>query len=261
MHSDDFNGCAELVQKGDDVRFRAAMASPVAARAVLFPLYALNVEVARAPWVTSEAMIAEMRLQWWYDVLEAIVQGEPVNRHSVATPLAEILTPAQAKDLQQMVEARRWDIYKDPFEDQTALETYIRDTSAVLVRVAAQRLDNNISDQGLEAVEQYGWAMGCANYLNAIPALLAQKRIPLVDGRPEGVAQLATLGLDSLSKARQKARFVTKAASPALLAGWDCEAVLKQAIQHPDRVIDGLAPVNPLASSLRLMWQATTHRY
>ena len=35
------------------------MAAPVAARRVLFPLYAFNVEVARAPWVTQEAMIAE----------------------------------------------------------------------------------------------------------------------------------------------------------------------------------------------------------
>ena len=167
MHSDDFNACAELVQKGDDVRFRAAMASPVAARAVLFPLYALNVEVARAPWVTSEAMIAEMRLQWWYDVLEAIVQGEPVNRHSVATPLAEILTPAQAKDLQKMVEARRWDIYKDPFEDQTALETYIRDTSAVLVRVAAQLWMMIFPIRGLRPLSTMGgqWAVRTTSML------------------------------------------------------------------------------------------------
>ena len=53
-----FEACAALVEKADPLRFRAAMAAPVPARKVLFPLYAFNIEVARAPWVTQEAMIA-----------------------------------------------------------------------------------------------------------------------------------------------------------------------------------------------------------
>ena len=67
--------CADLVQRGDPDRFAAAMAAPVAARKVLFPLYAFNLEVARAPWVTEEPMIAEMRLQWWRDALGEIGGG------------------------------------------------------------------------------------------------------------------------------------------------------------------------------------------
>ena len=72
---DDLNACAALVERGDPVRFRAAMASPMAARRVLFPLYAFNLEVARAPWVTQEPMIARMRLQWWRDALAEIAAG------------------------------------------------------------------------------------------------------------------------------------------------------------------------------------------
>ncbi len=45
--SDDVNACAAIVQRGDPDRFMATMAAPVAARRVLFPLYALNVEIAR----------------------------------------------------------------------------------------------------------------------------------------------------------------------------------------------------------------------
>ena len=62
--TNDINGCAGLVQRGDADRFMAIMAAPVSARAVLFPLFAMNIEVSRAPWVTQESMIAEMRLQW-----------------------------------------------------------------------------------------------------------------------------------------------------------------------------------------------------
>lgn len=70
--------CAALVARGDPDRFAAIMAAPPAARARLFPLYAFNLEVARAPWVTKEPMIAEMRLQWWRDVL-----AEPIPRKNV----------------------------------------------------------------------------------------------------------------------------------------------------------------------------------
>jgi phytoene/squalene synthetase len=63
--------CAALVERSDPDRFRVAMAAPPAAREVLFPLYAFNLEVARAPWATREPMLAEMRLQWWRDQVEA----------------------------------------------------------------------------------------------------------------------------------------------------------------------------------------------
>jgi phytoene synthase len=41
------NACAALVERSDPDRFRATMAAPVAARRVLFPIYAFNVEVTR----------------------------------------------------------------------------------------------------------------------------------------------------------------------------------------------------------------------
>lgn len=59
----DLTACAGLVERGDPDRFRAVMAVPVAARRILFPIFAFNIEVSRAPWVTQETVIAEMRLQ------------------------------------------------------------------------------------------------------------------------------------------------------------------------------------------------------
>ena len=83
--------CANLVAKGDPDRFAATMAAPVAARRVLFPFYAFNLEVARAPWVTQEPLIAEMRLQWWADALDEIARGGPVRRHEVTDALGRSL--------------------------------------------------------------------------------------------------------------------------------------------------------------------------
>ena len=117
MTSDSWIRCAEIVEQGDPVRFSAAMASPLAARKVLFPLYAFNIEVSRAPWLTKEPMIAEMRLQWWRDVLEEIAQEKPVRAHEVSTALAGVIDPKGAEALDALVAARRWDIYDEAFED------------------------------------------------------------------------------------------------------------------------------------------------
>src|SRR5210317_1238100 len=105
----DVLACAAIVEKGDPERFAAVMASPLPARRVLFPLYAFNVEVSRAPWVTQETMIAEMRLQWWRDALEEIAEGKPVRRHEVTQPLAGFIDAQGAEILDRLVAARRWD--------------------------------------------------------------------------------------------------------------------------------------------------------
>ena len=102
VFDDDVKACAALVQRADPDRFRATMAAPVSARSVLFPVYALNVEVARAPWVTQESMIAEMRLQWWRDALQQIAEGTAVRRHEVVTPLSRVLSPHLAGILMNM---------------------------------------------------------------------------------------------------------------------------------------------------------------
>ena len=246
------DACAALVQRGDPDRFAAVLAAPVAARARLLPLYALNLEVARAPWVSTEPMIAEMRLQWWRDVV-----AEPTPRaHEVAAPLhALILEAGLPPDvLDRMIEARRWDIYRDPFEDQAAMDAYLEDTGAGLMWLSACAL--GAQPQAEAAVRSYGWAAALAQYLRAIPELAARGRVPLVDGRPQAVTQLALRGLIRLNAARKAT--VPRALRPALLAGWQAEGLLKQAARDPAAVAEGRLQLSDFARRGRLLWQATT---
>jgi phytoene/squalene synthetase len=113
----DTQACAALTERGDPDRFAATMALPVGVRARLFPLWAFNIEVARAPWVSTEPLIAQMRLQWWHDALEEIAADGFVRRHEVVTPLALWLTPEQARRLQALVAARHSDTETTPFAE------------------------------------------------------------------------------------------------------------------------------------------------
>ncbi|MFY9244816.1 MAG: squalene/phytoene synthase family protein, partial [Roseicyclus sp.] len=110
--------CADLVARGDPDRFRATMAGPLAARRVLFPLYAFNIEVSRAPWVTGEPIIAEMRLQFWRDVIEELAAGRPPRAHEVIAPLAQAIPQSVIGGLDRLVAARQWDIYSEAFADR-----------------------------------------------------------------------------------------------------------------------------------------------
>ena len=251
--------CAELVARGDPDRFRATMAAPLAARRVLFPLYAFNIEVSRAPWVTEEPLIAEMRLQFWRDVVEEIATGKPPRAHEVAQPLAEAIPADLIGPLDALVAARRWDIRKDPFEDKTAFEAYVHDTAVPLVTVAARALGAPV---GAEPVlSDAGWAFGLAGFLRAIPALEAAGRVPLVDGTPEAVRELASEGLARLERARSRRSLVPKGAAPALFAGFRAGPTLRAALADPRRVAGGKLPEPGLRDSLRLAAMAATGRW
>jgi len=238
--------CAELVRRGDPDRFLAAMAAPPEARRVLFAIYAFNVEVARAPWVTKESMIAEMRLQWWRDALEEIAKGGPVRSHEVTTVLADVLDAEGARLLDHLIQARRWDIYLDPFEDSGHFVDYLDQTAGHLAWVAARALG---AGAGESDVRDIAWASGLANWFLAIPELAARGRIPLVDGRAEAVRGLATAGLQRLDQARPP-----KAARAALLAAWRTRGILKRAQAAPDRVAAGALAESDFKRKAGLFW-------
>ena len=224
--------CARIVERGDPLRFRTVMAAPVASRAPLFALYAFNVEVARAPWVTQEAMIAEMRLQWWRDALEEIAEGRPVRSHEVTTPLADMLSPETAAMLDQLVATRRWDIYRDAFEDAAHFDAYINETAGHLMWAAALTLGAAPATEN--AVRDVAYAAGVAAFLRAVPALADAGRIPLIDGTPDGVRALAERAQQRLSRPK-----VPNAARAALWPAIGARATLAQAVRDPIAVADG----------------------
>ena len=250
------DACAALVQRGDPDRFAATMAAPLQARSRLWPLYAFNLEVARAPWVTKEPMIAEMRLQWWRDVA-----AEPTPRaHEVAGPLHALIRDAAlpVEVLDRLITARRWDVYSDAFADRAAFDSYLDDTGAGLMWLAARAL--GASPDAEVPVRAFGWATGLANYLRAVPELEARGRVPLVDGRPDAIRALAEDGLRCIATARD-GRGQIGVGRAALLAGWQSEAWLRLVARDPGRVALGQVALSEFSRRGALVWQALTGRF
>jgi 15-cis-phytoene synthase len=245
--------CAGLVERGDPDRFAAVMAAPVALRGRLFVLYAFNLEVARAPWVTKEPMIAEMRLQWWRDVV-----AEPRARaHEVAGPLHGLIAEAElpVDVFDRLVAARRWDIYADAFEDAAHFDRYLDETAGALMWLAAKACGAPLRAEPY--ARAYGWGLGLANFLRAVPELEARGKLPLVDGRPAAIAALAQTGMEKIRFAKALRRDL----GPAMLAGWQAEPLLAQVAADPRQVADGAMGLSEFARRGRLTWAALTGRW
>jgi hypothetical protein len=253
----DVAGCAAIVQRGDPDRFLAIMSAPVAQRGALFIIFAFNLEVARAPWVTKEAMIAEMRLQWWADAIEEIYAGKTVRRHEVVTPLAalinQMMLPRELFD--ELISARRWDIYNEPHAHAFAFEDYIMHSSGNLMALASLSVGMPMAD--LSASKDYGYGDGIARLFLAIPALENAQRKPLVDGRNDAVGKLAADALNRM----QSASFSDRSGNCALRTGWLAKTLLKTAKRNPALVGQGALEPTEFRKKLTLLVRSFTNTY
>jgi 15-cis-phytoene synthase len=253
--------CAEIVEKGDPDRFAATMAAPPLSRGSLWPLYAANLEIGRAPWASSEPMVAEMRLQWWIDTIGDLAEGRVRPGHAVTEALAPMLSadPELARLLQSLAEARRWDCWRDPFEDRAAFDAYLDATSGNLMWAAARSLGAPATAE--PAIRDFAWGAGLAGWFRAAPELEARGRIPFVDGRPESLAALAAVGRARIARARTATRFIPKHARPALWTGSGADRILVQAERDPARIAAGSLGTSPLRKSTCLALDALTGRF
>ena len=222
---------ARLVERGDPDRWRSAMTAPPERRAGLMALYAFNLEIARAPWVTSESMLAQIRLRWWAEALGEIYDGRPPRRHEVAVPLAVAVAEADLprRLFDEMIAAREADAEQAPHADRAGLLRYLDQTAGHLMELAARSL--GAEGAALPVVRAFARGAGAAVYLRALPELAARGRTPLP--ADTGPADLARVGLAALALARAKRDRVPRAAAPALLAGWQAGRVLRQAAADP----------------------------
>ncbi|WP_298256494.1 squalene/phytoene synthase family protein [uncultured Litoreibacter sp.] len=242
--------CRALVERADPDRFAAAQLGPEPAQKVLWPLYAMNIEVSRAPWVTKEPMIAEMRLQWWRDALEEIAEGKAVRAHEVTTALATSIGAAEALQLDKLVQARRWDIYTESFADEADLLAYLDDTAGGLMWAGASAL--GARSEAKQAVMSYGRGVGLVRFLQAAPELELRGKRPLVDGRPEAIADLCQRVLEGMPKPSALKRQLKGNARFAITEGWQARALLAQAIEAPMRVADGALQLSEFGKRWRL---------
>ena len=233
--------CADLVRQADPDRFVTGQTATPAAQAKLWPIYALNIEIARAAWASQTPLLGQMRLKWWEDGLAELAAGQAVRAHPVLAAVADVVaqTGISVAPFQAMIAARQWDLASDPFTDDAALWQHLAALyGGVMVQSAAVL---GAPQPSWPVLADLGRAMGLAQWFCAVPRLLALGRAPLPNPTLAAIAQLAHQGL-ALHRASQRAlRTMGQGGQihPALLAGWQTKALLNRAAHAPERVING----------------------
>ncbi|MBL8808196.1 MAG: squalene/phytoene synthase family protein [Rhodospirillales bacterium] len=163
------------LRRHDAERWRTTLFAGGEARERLVALYAFNVEIARVRETVSEAILGQIRLQWWREALAEIAAGGPVRKHPVVAALAGARPDVAL--LTGIVDARERDLDDAPFADLDALEAYARGTSGTLTRAAFAMC----GAEGGQAASDIGTAYGLAGMLRSLPHFSRARRCILPD--------------------------------------------------------------------------------
>ena len=267
----DYDQSLGALRISDRDRYLACLLSPPDKRGPLSALYAFHAEIARIRDIVREPLPGEIRLQWWRDVLDDKT-GAGANGH----PLAEALLVAiEAHDLpvpvlQDMIDARIFDLYDDPMESRSSLEGYAGETASALIQLASLVLDPAGAPQSAVAAGHAGVAQTVAGLLLLLPqhrrrgqvyfpadllAATGLTRETFLSGEDKNAISLAIrafagLGREHLAKARADAAKISAANRHAFTALALAEPVFDRA----ERAGAGLFERSILPAQWRRQW-------
>ncbi|WP_230531977.1 phytoene/squalene synthase family protein [Microvirga roseola] len=174
----DFAHCEALVREGDPDRFWSTLFAPADKRPHLHALYAFNFEIARVREAVREALMGEIRLQWWRDALQGEMRGD-VRANPVAAALDDTIVKFRLphQSLVDLIDARIFDLYEDPMPSLNDLEGYCGETSSSLIQLSSIILAGGSDTGTADASGHAGVAYGITGLLRAFPWHARQGRV------------------------------------------------------------------------------------
>ncbi len=248
---------AALVRRHDRDCYQTALFAPADRREALFALYAFNYEIARVRESVTQAMLGQIRLQWWREIVDAAFTGAPTRQHDVAAPLAAAIRDfaLTREHFDRMIDTRERDLADEPPATLAALEEYAEGTSATLLYLALEVLGAS-RPAARTAAREVGIGYALAGLLRAMPfhARMGRRYIPADTGARLGLdpadyagtrdsiglraatAEIADTAADHLQAARRYRREVPRRARAAMLPSVVADrflARLKRAAYNP----------------------------
>ncbi len=228
--------CAQLVKANDLDRYLSTLLADKEKHRALLAIYAFDADVATIDGQVSEPGIGEIRLQWWRDEIDAIYGGTCDN-HPIARELQLIVDKYDLPKhlFTRLVDARRFDIYREPMANVGDLMDYLSATSSATIDLASRVL---ISYDALEIerlIGKAGIARGLGKLITSLPQHVARKQcfLPgdLLRNRDAShadvlagynstgvklvITQLCHLVAENLNKIRIDQNMLTKSVLPA----------------------------------------------
>jgi len=171
--------CAEIARRHDRERYLCGLFAAPDRREAVMALLAFSIEIGKTREVVSEAMLGEIRLQWWRDAVAEIYEADP-RRHEVVDALADSVQrfDLPRAPLDAAIDARATDLDDMPPECADALERYAHATSGAIHKLILQ-VQGERRTEVIDAAEQIGTAWALVGLVRASPYLARVGRLPV----------------------------------------------------------------------------------
>lgn len=218
---------SELLPKSEDVRLACAFIPDVEKRAEVMALFAFLETLRDIPARTTDPLMGEIRLRWWYEAIDEIAEGRPVRYH----PLTEAIKAIVG----------RYDILPAVFHDMIEGQMPLLDKGVLTVRDALGVVDRGEGHLFRLAAR----VLGEGDNLTDIARLYGMVQIKATRG-------LGDAGDMEFSHLRREARKAVKALPTSLMP-------LALPLSLTAIYWQGGMP-GPLSKRVRLFWSFVTSR-
>jgi phytoene synthase len=167
------------VASSDRDRYLAVLHAPAAARAGLFALFALDLELAQVVASTTEPLLGEIRLAWWREQLDRLDTAPAPAQPTLAALKADAVPAGVTGRSLEPLEDAFLALLLDPAFDDIALDRYLRLRGGTLFAAAACVLGGNAATGAALGAT---WALG-GLVRHGSPPAIALETLVVVAGR------------------------------------------------------------------------------
>ncbi|KIM28347.1 hypothetical protein M408DRAFT_16309 [Serendipita vermifera MAFF 305830] len=174
-----FAYCRDLVKKYDYDAFLTSSAYPANLRARYFALRAFYAELAMIPDSTTQAVIAQMRLQFWRDAIKSLYEGNP-PKQPIALAMQSAASSVPAYHLRRIVDARVSEVTSPGFPTVESLNSHAESTSSTLLYALLSLVSPSSTSTVYPHVASHlGLAHTIATHLRSLPYHASRRQLLL----------------------------------------------------------------------------------
>lgn len=187
---------AEQVRAQDPARYLAALYAPASARPALFALLLFNSALAQVRVQAREPLLAEMRLAWWRETIEALYAGRP-RAHDVVQAMHATGVAARVPQplLLAMIESRHLEALGEPPATLALLEAHVAEGAGSLAEAGCHLLFARPDAAAIAAARRAaeGWALAAMAASVAVHARQGWRFVPDELLQDSGIAPASAL--------------------------------------------------------------------
>ena len=166
------------LKKFDRERFDSLRHLDSERRKEIAAIYSFNLELANIAWNVSEPELGYLKLRWWEDYINVMIDRKSFGEHEYSLILSKLLAEGKLhkSNLLRLIKAREFDCSKKPFDSYEQQIKYIRDTSQNLLFMGLSCLiEFNDNSLKRNLSEYFGLSLGLARFVLAVGSLSQNK--------------------------------------------------------------------------------------